>query len=145
MVRPRETLRLPPKLNWQRVLLSHVFSRLTPLAHSLARSLSYRLVTAAEMGHHLARSRVFTVLNHDCEVLDAGQAESERRMDEAEKWINSSDKERVRAVNIEKRYSIGGGSNNPYVLARRMSIIAESRGDISVPRDKVGEEERKEG
>jgi hypothetical protein len=100
------------------------------------------------MGHHLARSRVFTVLNQEYEMLNAGQAESERRKDEAEKWINSSDKDRVHAVNIEKRYSIGGGSNNPYVLARRMSTIAESRGDVSVPLDKVGddeEEERKEG
>ena len=90
------------------------------------------LITAAELGHQVARRRVFAVLNEDYDVLDAGKAESERKLVEAEKWVNASDEEKVRAVNVERRYSIGGGSRNPEVLARRRSIVAESRDPVQM-------------
>jgi hypothetical protein len=32
-------------------------------------------------------------------------------------------------VNIERRFTIGGGSRNPVVVARRKSIVEESRND----------------
>lgn len=85
------------------------------------------LVTAAELGHQLARRRVFVVLYQDYETLDAGKGASERKAREAEKWVNANNEEKVRAVNIERRFSIGGGSRNPAVLAKRKTIVQESR------------------
>lgn len=85
------------------------------------------LVTAAELDHQLARRRVFVVLNQDYEMLDAGKGASERKAKEAEKWVNASNEEKVRAVNIERRFSVGGGSRNPAVLAKRKTIVQESR------------------
>lgn len=80
------------------------------------------LVTAAELGHRRARSRVLTVLQHDYELLNAGQVDSE------DKWV---DEEEEQTVNIERRYTIGGGSRNPVILANRKSKVEESRGDES--------------
>ena len=94
------------------------------------------IVTAAELGHSLARARVFTILQQEYKMLDAGVALSERRLKEAEKWINTSHEEGTRTVNIERRFSIGGGSRNPDILAKRKSVIAESRDETPVCEDK---------
>jgi TPR repeat protein len=85
------------------------------------------LVTAAELGHLLARRRVLTVLHEDYDNLEKGQAEEERKQAEAIKWIGLKDEEMVKAINIERRYSIGGGSGNPAVRARRKKKVKESR------------------
>ena len=81
------------------------------------------LVTAAELGHHLARRRILEVLEEEYE-LDVGKVESERKSEEAEKWVNASDEEKLIAVKVERRYSIGG---NPAVIAKRKTVVAESR------------------
>lgn len=94
------------------------------------------LVTAAELGHYLARSRVFNILEQEYEMLDAGQALSERRLQEAEKWANENQVVTLSTVNIERRFSIGGGSQNPAVLESRKSIIAESRGEFPIEEEK---------
>jgi TPR repeat protein len=88
------------------------------------------LVTAAELGHRGARDRVLTVLNEDYSNLDAGQAAEERKQEEAVKWMNLHDEAKLKAVNIERRYTIGGGSRNPAVRARRKTIVAESRDEL---------------
>ena len=82
------------------------------------------LVMAAELGHHLARRRVLEVLEEEYEQLDVGKMESERKSEEAEKWVNASDGEKLIAVKVERRYSIGG---NPAVIAKRKTVVEESR------------------
>ena len=101
------------------------------------------LVTAAELGHTLARSRVFAILEQDYEMLDAGVAASQRRTQDAEKWVNACNEEVMRAVNIERRFSVGGGSRNPIILARRKTIIAESRDQVN-PQDDYGDDGEEE-
>ncbi|MGL4350462.1 MAG: tetratricopeptide repeat protein, partial [Plesiomonas shigelloides] len=44
------------------------------------------LVTAAELGHHLERVRVFTLLNENYQLFESLDDESERKYQEAEKW-----------------------------------------------------------
>lgn len=87
------------------------------------------LVTAAELGHQLARSRVIAVLNEEIQYLDNGRAQEERRAVEASKWVTGEDEAKIRAVNIERRFTIGGGSRNPKVQQRRQTKVAESRGE----------------
>ena len=89
------------------------------------------LVTAAELGHVLARKRVFAILMEDYENLDAGQANEQRTQEEAEKWINLREEQKVKRVNIERRFSIGGGSRNPKVMERRRTKVRESRDQAS--------------
>ena len=86
------------------------------------------LVTAAELGHHLARVRVFTLLNENYQLLESLDDEYERKYQEAEKWNYEMDEAKSRVANIERRFSVGGGSKNPYVLAKRKTVVAESRG-----------------
>lgn len=86
------------------------------------------LVTAAELGHHLARVRVFTLLNEDYQLFESWDDEYERKYQEAEKWDYDMDEEKSHVVNIERRFSVGGGSKNPMVLAKRKTVVAESRG-----------------
>jgi TPR repeat protein len=85
------------------------------------------LVTAAELGHQLARKRVFVILQQDYDKLDSGQAEMEEREDETKKWVNGVHEDTVRDVNIERRFTVGGGSRNPHVRARRNTKVQESR------------------
>jgi TPR repeat protein len=77
------------------------------------------LVTAAELGHRLARSRVITVLNEEYDNLEAGRAREERKKEEAQKWMDP------RIVNIERKFSMGG---DPSVFAHRKTKVDESRG-----------------
>jgi TPR repeat protein len=85
------------------------------------------LVTAAELGHQLARKRVMTVLTEEYESLDSGQAEEEKKQSEVKKWVGMEEEGKIRSVNIERRHTIGGGPRNPEVMARRLSKVAESR------------------
>ena len=66
------------------------------------------LVTAGELGHELARKRVIKVLNQEFEELPEKE------------WSAA-------VVNIERRYTIGGGSRNPVVLQTRQTKVKESR------------------
>lgn len=86
------------------------------------------LVTAAELGHQVARNRVFFLLNEEYDNLNVGKATNEKHYtnEEAIKWMNSRDQNH-RAVNIERRHTIGGGTTNRAVLATRQSKVAESR------------------
>jgi hypothetical protein len=84
------------------------------------------LVTAAELGHQLARRSVFHVLNQEYEGLDVGTSESERKGDETAQWVQTSADEQVRVVHVERRFSIGG-ERSPPVVSRRKTIVEESR------------------
>jgi Sel1 repeat len=93
------------------------------------------LVTAAELGHRGAQDRVLMILNEDYGNYDATEAAKQRQHEETVKWRNYdeendlNDDTHLKTVNIERRYTIGGGSRNPIVVARRKSIVAESRNE----------------
>ncbi|MGL4350464.1 MAG: hypothetical protein ACRCT2_07875, partial [Plesiomonas shigelloides] len=95
---------------------------------------------AAELGHHLERVRVFTLLNENYQLFESLDDESERKYQEAEKWDYEMDEAKSRVVNIERRFSVGvgGGSNNRYVLAKRKTVAAESRGMEYPTVDRLG-------
>lgn len=94
------------------------------------------LVAAGEMGHRGARSRVLAVLeqadygndNNTGTFTDASRQSFRRRasdiVDEDKKWTEVDTK---RLVTLEKTFTIGGGSRNPVVLARRKTVVSESR------------------
>ncbi|GKY94128.1 hypothetical protein MPSEU_000378900 [Mayamaea pseudoterrestris] len=82
------------------------------------------LVTAAELGHHLARERVIIVLNEDDESMDAGMLEATTRDDEyteAKKWAGDV---KGTGANIERRFTIGPASEE---MGRRKNKVLESR------------------
>lgn len=98
------------------------------------------LVTAGELGHRGARSRVMAVLEKEegadyGEFTDASRqtfkksqvAEAKKNQQEEEQKWSEADARRI--VSIERRYTIGGGSRNPVVLARRKTVVEESRTD----------------
>jgi Sel1 repeat len=97
------------------------------------------LVTAAELGHRGAQERVLMILNVDYGDYNvANDVAKQRQLEETIKWINyEEDIESYdpkleplhKAVNIERRFTIGGGSRNPVVVARRKSIVEESRNE----------------
>jgi TPR repeat protein len=100
------------------------------------------LVAAGELGHRGARSRVLAVLELE-DGTDYGRFTDASRqtlvevanvlvedVEEESKWKDGSPergKEPI-IVSIERRFTIGGGSRNPVVLARRRTVVAESRG-----------------
>jgi TPR repeat protein len=86
------------------------------------------LVTAAELGHPLAQERVIIVIQQEYEALEKGDSIPENK-DETLKWVNNPDNKRAREVQIERRYTIGGGTRNPVVLNRRKTIVKESLQD----------------
>lgn len=85
------------------------------------------LVTAAEIGHRGARERVLMVLKEDYSILVVGESDEKQKPEEAVKWMSPQDELMRKSVNIERRFTIGGGSRNPAVEARRRTIVAESR------------------
>jgi Sel1 repeat len=95
------------------------------------------LVTAAELGHRGAQDRVLMILNVNYGNYNASEAAKQRQLEETIKWISYDDDGNCdpyleplqRSVNIERRFTIGGGSGNPVVVARRKSIVAESRNE----------------
>ena len=91
------------------------------------------LVAAGELGHRGARSRVLAVLegdgSHDKRFTDSSRQTLVEDVDEETKWHDLDD-ENVKGpqdVSIERRFTIGGGSRNPVVLARRRTVVANSR------------------
>jgi TPR repeat protein len=89
------------------------------------------LVTAAELGHLGAQDRVLMILNRDYGMHDETEAARLRQQQETLKWLNYEDQDsHAKVVNIERRFTIGGGSRNPVVVARRKSIVEESRNDL---------------
>lgn len=97
------------------------------------------LVTAAELGHRGARSRVLAVLERDG-TKDYGQFTDASRQTlkesvptiaveskTAEERDQSEGRFQQREATFERRFTIGGGARNPVVLARRRTIIKESR------------------
>jgi TPR repeat protein len=87
------------------------------------------LVTAAELGHHLARHRVVIVLQQDHEKMNAGQApaESDEQDDEdaeALKWVDHN-------VRVGDLYIISGTTGAAEILQRRKTKVMESRDNLS--------------
>jgi hypothetical protein len=81
------------------------------------------LVTASELGHHLARERVIIVLNEDYESMDAGTVEPTARVEEvneARKWCQTDEL----AAKIERRFTIKSFSEE---IVRRKTKVLESR------------------
>ena len=83
------------------------------------------IVTAAELGHYKARQRVLSILQQDWEDLELGKADAEE--EETLQWSGMSDEAKAKAILIERRYTIGGGSRNPEVLQKRKTKVSESR------------------
>jgi TPR repeat protein len=108
------------------------------------------LVTAAELGHRGARSRVLALLEMQ-EGDDYGKftdASRQTLVDAVKEGDKSSsvdlmisstepkspeERDQIegrfqnKQATFERRYTIGGGARNPVVLARRKTIIKESR------------------
>jgi hypothetical protein len=86
------------------------------------------LTTAAELGHELARKRVILVLRQDYEKLH--HDEKDAREDcpvEMARWMNGDEEDSRRQCIVERKFTIGGGSRNPMVAARRKTKVSESR------------------
>ena len=81
------------------------------------------IVTAAELGHYKARQRVLAILQEDWEDIQLGKGITDQE------WSGLSDEEKAKAILLERRYTIGGGSRNPEVLQRRKTKVCESRQD----------------
>jgi hypothetical protein len=102
------------------------------------------LIISAELGHRGARSRVCAVLEkeegrlygdftdasrqtliswekHSAKTPDAASFEDGKKRDGLERQYS------LIPVSLERRFTIGGGANNPSVLGRRKSIVGESR------------------
>ncbi len=94
------------------------------------------LVTAAELGHRGARSRVVAVLEKE-EGKNYGKfTDSSRqtlighdnvKFSSGTKRDNQERLYSTKPVTLERRFTIGGGAMNPRVLARRKTIVTESR------------------
>lgn len=112
------------------------------------------LVISAELGHRGARSRVLAVLekkdgvsygrftdasrqsfvsDFDSNNNTESNSANNRASDDIEKFSSGKkrdDKEKLystKPVTMERRFTIGGGAKNPAVLARRRTIVTESR------------------
>jgi TPR repeat protein len=86
------------------------------------------LVTAAELGHRLAQSRVICILRQDYAKLDSDEfrpAQDSRL--EGGRWSTGKIGDNIRKAIVERRFTIGGGSRNPFVAARRKTKVLESR------------------
>ena len=87
------------------------------------------LVTAAELGHPLAREKVILIIQQDYDSLERGGTGPKSGSEgEVLKWVNDPDSSKdARNALVERRYTIGGGSRNPEVLRRRKTIVKESK------------------
>lgn len=107
------------------------------------------LVSAAELGHRGARSRVLAVLENTADesgVFTDGSRQSFQRLaedvvPEEKKWTEEDLK---RLVTLEKQYTIGGGTRNPVILERRKSVVLESRDQTDTAEDRPVEDSRNE-
>jgi TPR repeat protein len=84
------------------------------------------LLTAAELGHSLARERALVVLLGEYEQLDPDKIEEGRRA-EAMKWLDGQSEEAI--VNLERRHTIGAGgvARSAAIQEHRKSKVLESR------------------
>ena len=90
------------------------------------------LIVAAELGHRGAQARVLAILETVAEEPENGTNNNHG---------DSQQKSQPRRVNLERRFTIGGGntlerqltigggSRNPKIKQRRSSIVKESRED----------------
>jgi len=94
------------------------------------------LVAAGELGHRGARSRVLAVLEDNGDGVPYGRFTDKSRqtlvdnvqdVQEEAKWRTLEEEDGPKEVSIERRFTIGGGSGNPVVLAKRKTVVAESR------------------
>lgn len=82
------------------------------------------LVTAAELGHQVARQRVLAVLQEEHHFdLDDDSNLAKLKRKETPKWANEEEEEA--AIKLERRHTIG--ISNPKVSERRKSKVKESR------------------
>ena len=95
------------------------------------------LIIAAELGHRGARSRVLAVLSKQ-EGVDYGRftdasrqtfavTTQEQELKQPVTNIQKAKTQPARPLLYERRFTIGGGARNPVVLARRQTIVTESR------------------
>jgi TPR repeat protein len=85
------------------------------------------LVTAAELGHRLAQNRVICILRQDYDKLGTDESQPQDSRLEAGRWLTGELGENIRKVIVERRFTIGGGSRNPFIAARRKTKVLESR------------------
>jgi hypothetical protein len=85
------------------------------------------LVTAAELGHSLAQNRVICILRQDYAKLDSDESIPQDSRLEAGRWSTGKEGDNIRKAIVERRFTIGGGSRNPVVAARRKTKVLESR------------------
>jgi hypothetical protein len=85
------------------------------------------LVTAAELGHRLAQNRVISVLRQDYAKLDSDELTPQDSKLEGGRWVTGKLGDNIRKAIVERRFTIGGGSRNPCVAARRKTKVLESR------------------
>jgi hypothetical protein len=83
------------------------------------------LVTAAELGHRLAQSRVISILRQDYAKLDSEDFNTQDSR--LEEWSTGELGDKMQKAIIERRHTIGGGSRNPFVATRRKTKVLESR------------------
>jgi hypothetical protein len=85
------------------------------------------LVTAAELGHRRAQNRVISILRQDYDILDNDEVGAQDCRVEGGRWATGEIGDNIRKVIIERKFTIGGGSRNPFVAARRKTKVLESR------------------
>jgi hypothetical protein len=85
------------------------------------------LVTSAELGHRIAQDRVISVLRQDYTKLDIDELTSKDSRLEGGRWSTGILGDNIRKAIVERRHTIGGGSRNPLVAARRKTKVLESR------------------
>lgn len=89
------------------------------------------LVTAAELGHRLAQNRVISILRQDYAKLDSKEFTPQDSRLEGGRWSTENlEYNHLRKAIVERRFTIGGGSRNPFVAASRKSKVLESREKI---------------
>jgi TPR repeat protein len=82
------------------------------------------LVTAAELGHGLARDRVLVLLNEDYEKIENPSEDGPcEETSEAEKWAAEQAGDGSMS-NIERRFTLGAASGE---VGRRKSKVLDSR------------------
>lgn len=74
--------------------------------------------------------RVIRLLSHE-HASDAADNVDGGVVEEADSWADVVDDDNSTSVNLERRYTIGGGIRQPAVLARRKTKVAESRDPLT--------------
>jgi hypothetical protein len=90
------------------------------------------LVTAAELGHRLAQTRVISILRQDYAKLDNDEFNTQDSRLEGGRWSTGKRGDDMQKFMGERRFTIGGGSRNPRVATRRKTKVLESREKVGV-------------